>query len=378
MNARGFTVVELLVASLLGMLVMAAALTMAASARRSFAVEPAALDAVRRLRESVDVLTGALHGTGRGATIGDGVLSLTSAVPLVRPLAALDLGPGHRFNAIWILHTVDGGAGRLAAAQSGAAGSLTLDRVESPCPATGAVCGFNAGDVAVVFDARGHWDVFRVGAVSESLGRITPDAALSYAYRAGSWVAAARADQFGLVGQPDGSQTLTRITTAGAREPMVDGVVDLEIQVWGRADAPQVRDAASGLGLAQYGLHPPAPGAADPEAIFADGEHCMVGRRSLVPFSRLEDHVAGESSLVPIGLSDLSDGPWCPYEGSPGAYDADLFRLRRIDLKLRVEVQSAEFRGPAGLLFARGGTAERNAPRWVHDRTLLASVALGR
>ena len=82
--------------------------------------------------------------------------------------------------------------------------------------------------------------------------------------------------------------------------------------------------------------------------------------------------------LAPLDPIDLADGPWCPYDGWSDAYDADLFRLSRVDLRLRVEVQSAEFRGPAGRLFTRGGTASRNAPRWVLDRTLETSVALGR
>ena len=89
MNVRGFTLVELLIASTLTLLVVAASLAMAASARQSFAVEPAALDTVRRLREGTEALAGALAGAGGGHTAGDGVSSLASSVPLVRPLTSL-------------------------------------------------------------------------------------------------------------------------------------------------------------------------------------------------------------------------------------------------------------------------------------------------
>ena len=97
-----------------------------------------------------------------------------------------------------------------------------------------------------------------------------------------------------------------------------------------------------------------------------------------MPLSRLVSYEPEADGLVRFEPGDFSDGPWCPYDGSPGAYDADLHRLSRIDIRLRVEVQAAEFRGPAGRLFTRGGTAARKAPRWVLDRTLVTSVALGR
>jgi prepilin-type N-terminal cleavage/methylation domain-containing protein len=378
MSDRGFTLVELLVASLLTLLLMAAALTVAAAARQAFDVEPAALDTVRRLREGTEGLAGVLMAAGGGLATGDGVSSLASNVPLVRPLTSLTGAPDSRFTALWVLRAIEGGLGRLASPQPGPGGSLTLDRASSPCALTTAVCGFDIGDVAVVFDERGHFDVLEVAAVSELLSRITPAAPLSYAYDTGAWVLAVRVDRFGLVRQVDGSQTLTRLSWAGAREPMVDGVVDLEVRAWGKGPPPEMRDADVGPGLAQYGLHPPEPLQPDPDNVFVDGTHCMVMRTGGAPSSRLASYEAGAEGLVSFGPTELSDGPWCPAEGWPGAFDADLFRLSRIDLRLRVEVQSAEFRGPAGSLFTRGGTAGRNAPRWVLDRTLETSVSLGR
>ena len=378
MSARGFTLVELLVASLLTLLVVAAAVAMAASARQAFAVEPAALDTVRRVREGIDALAAALAGAGGGHAAGDGVSSFASGVPIVRPLTALTGAAGSRFAALGTLRAIEGGLGRLAAAQPGPAGSLTLDRVASACALTTAVCGFGVGDVAAVFDGRGHYDVFQVVEVSDALGRITPGAPLGYAYGAGAWVLAVRADRFGVLPQADGSQALTRITWSGAREPMVDGVVDLEFRVWGRALAPEIRDAATGPGVAQYGLPPPGPLEPDPDNVFTTGAHCMVARAGPAPLSRLASYEPEADGLVRFEPGDFSDGPWCPYDGSPGAYDADLHRISRVDIRLRVEVQSAEFRGPAGRLFTRGGTAARNAPKWVLDRTLVASVAVGR
>lgn len=55
----------------------------------------------------------------------------------------------------------------------------------------------------------------------------------------------------------------------------------------------------------------------------------------------------------------------------------DLARIRRVDVRLRVEAASAELRGPAGPFFRRPGTAT-HAVRWVPDVELSASVALRR
>jgi type II secretory pathway pseudopilin PulG len=378
MNARGFTLVELLLAVVITLLIVASALVVAGSARSAFAVEPAALDTARRLREGTDALAGALRGAGGAQAVGEGGVWLGSGVPVVWPLTGLDGSPSTRFAALWILRAVGGGGtGRVSQPQSGPGASLELDQARGACPLIPAVCGFDVGDEAVVFDGRGHFDVFEVGAVSEALGHVTPSAPLFRAYGAGAWVVEARADQFGLVRQADGSQSLTRVTWAGAREPMVDGVLDLDVSVWGQREAPALRDLAGGEGLAAYGLHPPAPDAADEDGYWADGEHCMVARMAGAPVSRLADRPDEDAGLARLLPADIDDGPWCPRDGWPGAFDADLFRIRRVDVRLQVEVRSAMFRGPAGPLFSRGGTA-RDGRQWVRDRSLLVSVRLHR
>ena len=68
----------------------------------------------------------------------------------------------------------------------------------------------------------------------------------------------------------------------------------------------------------------------------------------------------------------LTDGPWCPDPASPERFDADLLRIRRVGVRLRVQAPAA-FRGPAGLLFLRGGTGR--APATVPDQEIRFDVA---
>jgi hypothetical protein len=69
----------------------------------------------------------------------------------------------------------------------------------------------------------------------------------------------------------------------------------------------------------------------------------------------------------------LVDGPWCPDEAHPNRFDADLLRVRRIAVTLRVQAASASLRGPAGTLFVHGGSA-RSGDRFVPDQEIRFDV----
>ena len=47
-------------------------------------------------------------------------------------------------------------------------------------------------------------------------------------------------------------------------------------------------------------------------------------------------------------------------------WDADLLRIRKIGVTLRVQAANAAMRGPASVLFAHGGTS-RSGNRWLPD-----------
>lgn len=371
MSERGFTLVELLVASLVSMIVAAGALLLAEGARTALAVEPPAMDTVRRLREAVDAISGPLAGAGGDRGVGDSRGSLADALPVVRLTGA----DGEAFTGLMVTRAVSGGRGQLITDQPGPGGALTLADGVGLCPGGQGVCGFIAGDVAAVFDGRGHADVFVVGAVSDGLSRIIPRAPLDHAYRAGALVVEARQDQLFLAVQGDGSRTLTRITAAGAREPLVDGVTNLELRAWGRAAPPEIFVAGAER-FASFGLPPPQAGEADPEGIFEAGAHCMAELVAAVPTSSLPALGGGDDGLAALSPAQFDDGPWCPHADHPTRYDADWHRLLRIDVRLTVEVLAAVFRGPAGTLFTRAGTATHQASLWVPDRTLSFAVTV--
>jgi hypothetical protein len=70
----------------------------------------------------------------------------------------------------------------------------------------------------------------------------------------------------------------------------------------------------------------------------------------------------------------LTDGPWYPDAASPDRFDVDLLGVRRVRVRVRMQAPAA-FRGPAGPLFARSGTATPASPT-IPDRRVQFDVAL--
>ena len=109
-----------------------------------------------------------------------------------------------------------------------------------------------------------------------------------------------------------------------------------------------------------------------------DGENCVFQVVSGAQVPRLDtlDTNTVQVKLDPSILdgSDEEDrGAWCPNADSPMRYDADLLRIRRVRVTLRVQVALAALRGPAGVLFTRGGTSS-STERFVPDQEIKFDV----
>ena len=70
----------------------------------------------------------------------------------------------------------------------------------------------------------------------------------------------------------------------------------------------------------------------------------------------------------------LQDGPWYPDDTDANRFDADLLRIRRVRVTLRVQAALAALRGPAGVLFVHGGTAA-SRERYLPDREIRFDIS---
>jgi prepilin-type N-terminal cleavage/methylation domain-containing protein len=371
---KGFSLIELLVALVVCTLLSGAIAALMPPARAAFDATPAAFDLHQRGRAGLDLLTTVVRSAGANVGAADGLGAFANLMPVVIPMPSPENNDADgEFGAVVVVSVVPGAAqGRLDRDQPGSSAALTL-AASLACPQVSDVCGFTPGVVAAIVDGRGRFDVFIVESTNAASHQLSPSAALTMAYPEGSLVVEVEAHRFALATQPDGSRALVRVTGAGVTQPLVDGVMRAGFAPWGEAAAPELRwDGLSGW--ASYGPPPLSPLSVDPQGEFPPGETCVSAYDNFQPLTRLS--ALGERDrLVPLALADLEDGPWCTGETDDGRYDADLFRVRRLDVWLRVEVLSATLRGPAGQLFDRAGSAGGSV-RWVPDLNVRISIAL--
>jgi type II secretory pathway pseudopilin PulG len=161
--------------------------------------------------------------------------------------------------------------------------------------------------------------------------------------------------------------------TSNPDVPVVDNVVGLSFSYYGDPQPPIMRKALTEpVGpWTTYGA-PPYVAAVPP---FGAGENCtFVNDGTPTPRPRLATFAAASEALVKLTPAQLTDGPWCPNDAAATRFDADLLRVRRVGVTLRVQAGAAALRGPAGLLFTYGGTATTTAT-WVPDQELRFDVA---
>jgi len=149
---------------------------------------------------------------------------------------------------------------------------------------------------------------------------------------------------------------------ANADVPVADHIVGLTFDYYGDPQPPLMRAPLTDLDgpWTTYGPKPSATRTAS----FAAGENCIFSSdESRTPHPRLPTLGTGGTTLVLLAPAQLMDGPWCPDETNAHRWDADLLRVRRIGVTVRVEAAMASLRGPAGALFAHGGTSRGGTAR---------------
>jgi prepilin-type N-terminal cleavage/methylation domain-containing protein len=150
-----------------------------------------------------------------------------------------------------------------------------------------------------------------------------------------------------------GALQLMHYNGASGDFPVVDNVVHLSFAYFGDP-APPVSIGAPGPGVDS-----------DPVDEYPAGENCLFVRVNGDAVPRLP-RLADGTGMQSLDATALTDGPWCPNAAAADRFDADLLRVRRIHVRLRVQAGNAGFRGPAGALYGRGGIA-RHSLRLVPD-----------
>lgn len=216
---KGFTLVELLISMGITLAVAGAIAALAPGARNAFERLPAELEIQQRGRAAIEALTQAVRAAGKDVAASHRLGAMADLFPAITLSDLAESSTEYRTLTV-IVPVVDGAQGVLDANQASGSGPMML--AASSCPNVKDVCGFTAGVAAVVVDGSGQYDVFIVGTTNAGARRLTPASALTHAYGAGSVVVEVEQSTFRLDRQPDGSDSLIRITAGGAVQPVID------------------------------------------------------------------------------------------------------------------------------------------------------------
>ena len=382
----GFTLPEVLIAAALVLAVSGSALLLMDRMRAAFDGQNGRFVLEQRLRAAVSAVERDLQMAGAGVTAGGEPGSLLAYLPAVAPYRRGQVGDDGAAGVHYRDATVSVMYVPSLSAQARVRGAIEagLTLIVEAWPNCGPawherLCGFTEGMRTAIIDPSGVYDLATVSEVDGTRVVLRLGDAAASRYDGGRAVlTAVSADTFYLDADGgDGVPRLMQYDGFRTDRPIVDHVVGLALEYFGDPDPPERLDADAlhrGRGpRATYGPSPPDVGVDDLSDTWGPGENCLFSRAEDAWVPRLGRLNQG-SALVPLAPAQLQDGPWCADASARGRYDADLLRLRRLRIHVRVQAAAATLRGPAGRLFAHAGSSSQ-AERFVPDVRLTFDVA---
>jgi prepilin-type N-terminal cleavage/methylation domain-containing protein len=371
----GFSLLEMLVATAVMLTVTAGVFAVMNPSQGTFATEPEVADMQQRLRVATDSVYKDLLMAGAGAYSGTQAGSLgyffASVLPYRRGIVGDDPPGTFKSDTITIMYVPPTlSQTKITTPMPDVSAEIKV-AAEGACPLNGStgvrdpLCGFEEGMDVLIYDDTGTFDVFTITNVqSDALHLQHNDDPLSKAYGAGAKIVQYASHTYYLKSD-DATQTYQLMHYDGSPNPdtpVVDNVVGLNFEYYGEPLPPVVKNPsdASTLWTTTYGPKPPASGVAN----------CLFDA-AIPPVSTLA--ALPGPGLVKLTAAQLTDGPFCPDGVNSNRWDADLLRIRKIAVTLRVQAAAAWLRGPASMLFAHGGTS-RGGSKFVPDQEIRFQV----
>ncbi len=347
----GFTVIELLVALLIATVVCGSLAMLASDARAVFRVQPESADLLQRARLGHETLADALLIAGAGLQLGDEPKPLVAWIPTVLPYARGVGGSDPEMQAfrdrVTVLSVPD------LAPQAALSDAMSTASDDVPIASSPPASGFAADQRVLLFDQTPAFDVASVrdaaasrvmlasASVSGTAGTSDP---VSKPYRAAddAHIVMANVTTFSF---DAARRQLRRASGDGVDMPVLDEVVDMSFRYFGDPIPPA-------------GPRPP-PGESN----------CLFDAAGITTLAVLADD---DDGLAELPIESFTDGPFCG--AAPYRFDADLYRVRRVRVRLRLQTASASLRGRDPLLFQLPGTAS-SARLQVPDMVLEFDIA---
>jgi prepilin-type N-terminal cleavage/methylation domain-containing protein len=383
-SERGFTMIELLVSSLIMVVVTGAIFSLMNPAQTTFQVQPEVSDLQQRVRIGVDTLQKDLVMAGAGTYNGQMAGALNYFIAPIMPYRAFGAttdpsqGVFFRDDTVSLIY-VPPTPSQTTISQPMPPKSSEIKVNEQPnCPPGkgNELCGFSQGDQAIIFDQNGNWDMFLITQVQDEAIHMQHRADdFTVGYATNSSLTQAVSAMYYLISD-DATQTYQLMYFDGWNTdlPVVDNVVSLQFRYFGDPQPPRLtgKPLTDTTGpWTTYGPKPPT--LLEVRGLWPAGENCAFQVVGGQQEPRLAVLGAGGLGQVELTKDMLTDGPWCSDAAKPNRFDADLLRVRRVRATMRVQAALASMRGPAGALFMKGGTAQAGT-RFIPDQEVSFDV----
>jgi hypothetical protein len=346
----GYSLVEMMIATGIMVAVTGAIFGLMNPAQGTFQAQPEVSDMQQRMRVGTEVLFKDLvmagAGTYQGATVG----SLNNFFAPILPYRTGQQGADPEQNVFYrpdaiTMHYVPNTASQTTISSPMPNVSAELKVNGQPnCPQNNPLCGFKPGMSVLIFDSTGAYDSFVITHVQPAAGHLQHRGSqFQKAYDSGANVTQVESHTYYF--DPATSQ-LRHYDGISTDVPLIDNVVDVQFRYFGAPEPPLMPKPTLGVANCIYD---------------ASGYPTMP---QLAPT---------DGSLVELTEAMLTDGPWCPNAAAPNRFDADLFRVRKVRVSLRVQAASVALRGADPLLFRQAGRSS-GGERFVPDYEMTFEV----
>ncbi len=343
----GFSLVELMVSMAIMLGVTGTIFTLVNPSQGAFRVQPEVADMQQRMRVAADMLFKDLLMAGAGTYQGSANGGLTNYFAPVMPYRTglVDSDPAigvfYRPDVITLMY-VPNTVAQTTISQPMPNVSAELKVTAMPgCPQNDELCGFTEGMTIMIFDETGAMDTFTITNVqTNALHLQHRNQQLSKAYGTGSAVTQVETHTY----YHDAANDQLRHYDGSTSDlPLVDDVVGLSFRYYGDPNPPLLPKPTIGVANCLFDVS---------------------GNPTLATLT-------SAGSLVELTEAMLTDGPFCGVTGNQ--FDADLYRVRKVRVDLRLQVSAVDLRGSDPTLFTRPGQSSSGA-RQVPDYKLSFEV----
>ena len=313
----GFTITELIVSTAIMLVVTGAIFSLVNPAQGSGQAQPEVADVQQRMRVGNETLFKEIVMAGAGTYQGPVRGSLNNFFAPVLPrrtgFTSPDSYTTFRTDAITLVYVPNTYSQTSISSDMPNVSAELKVTPQSNCPQGEQLCGFSEGMGVLIFDSNGNFDAFTITQVQDNAGHLQHRGQdLSVPYDIGASITQVVSNTYWL---DRTTHQLKQYDGYSTDVPLVDNVVDLRFAYFGDVNPPTA----------------PRPLIGTANCIFdASGNNL------------LPTLTADEGSLTALSGAMLTDGPWCG--GGTNRYDADLLRIRKIRITLRLQAAKPEMR----------------------------------